>query len=85
MTTRQSISLTSPNDEWLRTQIASEEYGSKSEVVNDLIRKARKEQQEMEYIRSRLISAEQSETVEQSRNEMLAEFKQRIRRDDVQT
>ena len=83
MTTRQSISLTSPNDEWLRTQIASEEYGSKSEVVNDLIRKARKEQQEMEYIRSRLISAEQSETVEQSRNEMLAEFKQRIRRDDV--
>ena len=83
MTTRQSISLTSPNDEWLRTQIASEEYGSKSEVVNDLIRKARKEQQEMEYIRSRLISAEQSGTVEQSRNEMLAEFKQRIRRDDV--
>ncbi|MCK5519301.1 MAG: type II toxin-antitoxin system ParD family antitoxin [Alphaproteobacteria bacterium] len=83
MTTRQSISLTSPNDEWLRTQIASEEYGSKSEVVNDLIRKARKEQQEMEYIRSRLISAEQSGTVEQSRNEMLAEFKQRIRHDDV--
>ena len=83
MTTRQSISLTSPNDEWLRTQIASEEYGSKSEVVNDLIRKVRKEQQEMEYIRSRLISAEQSGIVEQSRNKMLTKFKQRIRRDDV--
>ncbi|MCK4945006.1 MAG: type II toxin-antitoxin system ParD family antitoxin [Alphaproteobacteria bacterium] len=83
MTTRQSISLTSPNDEWLRMQIASEEYGSKSEVVNDLIRKVRKEQQEMEYIRSRLISAEQSGIVEQSRNKMLTKFKQRIRRDDV--
>ncbi len=52
---RQSISLTPPNDEWLRAQVDSEEYTSKSEVVNDLIRKAR----EIEYIRAKLIRAEQ--------------------------
>ena len=52
---RQSISLTPPNDEWLRAQVDSEEYTSKSEVVNDLIRKAH----EIEYIRAKLIRAEQ--------------------------
>ena len=53
---RQSISFTPPNDEWLKTQVESQEYSSKSEVVNDLIRKAR----EIEAIRARLIQAEQS-------------------------
>jgi antitoxin ParD1/3/4 len=52
---RQSITLTRPNDEWLKAQVESEEYTSKSEVVNDLIRKAR----EVEDIRKKLIAAEQ--------------------------
>ncbi len=52
---RQGISLTLPNEEWLRAQVDSEEYTSKSDVVNDLIRKAR----EIEYIRTKLIRAEQ--------------------------
>jgi antitoxin ParD1/3/4 len=54
--TRQSISLTTPNDEWLKAQIENEEYSSKSEIINDLIRRAR----ETEYIRTKLIKAEQS-------------------------
>jgi len=53
--TRQSISLTTPNDECLKAQIESEEYTSKSEVVNDLIRKARAQEQENEWIRQKLI------------------------------
>jgi antitoxin ParD1/3/4 len=52
---RQSISFTRPNDEWLRAQVNSEEFTSKSDVVNDLIRRAR----EIETIRARLIAAEQ--------------------------
>lgn len=52
---RQSISFTAPNEAWLKEQVDNEEYNSKSEVVNDLIRKAR----ENEYIRNKLISAEQ--------------------------
>lgn len=39
---RQSISFTEPNDEWLKTQIDGKEYSSKSELINDLIRQARK-------------------------------------------
>ena len=38
---RQSISFTPPNDAWLKAQVKSKEFASKSEVVNDLIRKAR--------------------------------------------
>ncbi|MBD8894210.1 ribbon-helix-helix domain-containing protein [Roseibium litorale] len=53
---RQSISLTRPNDEWLKEQVKSEEFASKSEVINDLIRKAR----EVEQIRKKLIAAEES-------------------------
>ncbi len=39
---RQSISFTKPNDEWLKSQVDNKEYSSKSELVNDLIRQARK-------------------------------------------
>ena len=42
--TRQSITLTMPNDDWLKNQIKSNEFTSKSEVVNYLIRKARSKQ-----------------------------------------
>lgn len=31
---RQSISFTAPNDEWLKSQVANQEYSSKSELVN---------------------------------------------------
>ena len=73
---RQSISFTPPNDDWLKAQVESEEYTSKSDVVNDLIRKAR----EIETIRARLIQAEQSEFTRQGRAEILAEAKEDARR-----
>lgn len=73
---RQSISFTPPNDDWLRAQVESEEYTSKSDVVNDLIRKAR----EIETIRARLIQAENSQFTSQGREEILAEAKAEARR-----
>ncbi len=74
---RQSISLTEPNDDWLREQVESKEFTSKSEVVNDLIRRAR----EIETIRARLIKAEFGGFSEQGRAELLAEIKDEARRD----
>ncbi|WP_127072627.1 ribbon-helix-helix domain-containing protein [Pelagibacterium lentulum] len=73
---RQSISLTPPNDEWLKAQVDSQEYASKSEVVNDLIRKAR----EIEAIRSRLIAAEQSGYSDRTPQEIRAETRSRLKR-----
>ncbi len=54
---RQSISFTKPNDEWLKNQVASNEYSSKSELVNDLIRQARKQQVRVDWIRAKLDKA----------------------------
>lgn len=69
--TRQSVTLTKPNDEWLKARIESEEYTSKSEIVNDLIRRAR-EQERIEWIRTKLIKAEQSGFTDLTRDEILA-------------
>ena len=74
---RQSISFTTPNEAWLKEQVESEEYTSKSEVVNDLIRKAR----ENEYILNKLISAEQGGFSNLTRDEILAKAKATLNSD----
>ena len=58
--TRASISLTPPNDEWIQAQIDSEEYTSRSDVLNDLVRRAREDNRERDWIRAKLIAAEQT-------------------------
>ncbi len=73
--TRQSISLTEPNDEWLKAQIESKEYSSKSELVNDLIRQARMQQREINLIKLKLEKAENSGFTTLSQKDILAESK----------
>ncbi|MGV3612780.1 MAG: ribbon-helix-helix domain-containing protein [Fluviicola sp.] len=72
---RQSISLTEPNDEWLKSQVDNKEYSSKSELVNDLIRQARNQQREIDLIRMKLEKAEQSGFTTDSRDEILKQSK----------
>jgi len=69
--TRASISISPPNDEWIQAQIESEEFSSRSEVVNDLIRKARKETDEIQAIRAALIEGENSGTSTKSPDEII--------------
>ncbi|MGY5352149.1 ribbon-helix-helix domain-containing protein [Wenyingzhuangia sp. IMCC45533] len=72
---RQSISFTQPNDEWLKSQVDSQEYSSKSELVNDLIRQARKQQRKIDWISSKLESAEKSGFTSLTKEDILAESK----------
>jgi len=67
--TRQSITLSRPNDEWLKAKIESEEYSSKSEIINDLIRRAR---EQAEWVRAKIIKAEQSGFTDLTPDEILA-------------
>lgn len=76
---RTSISFTRPNDEWINSQIESEEFSSKSEVVNDLIRKARNQQDEINYIRAKLIASEKSGFTSLTRDEILEKSKEELR------
>ena len=75
---RQSISFTRPNDEWLKSQVEKEEYSSKSELINDLIRQARKQQVQIDWIRAKLEDAEDSGFTEDSKEDILKESKNRI-------
>lgn len=72
---RQSISFTEPNDEWLKEQVENEEYSSKSELVNDLIRQARKQQAQIDWIRIKLEKAEKSGFTEDDKNKILKQSK----------
>jgi antitoxin ParD1/3/4 len=72
---RQSISFTEPNDEWLKAQVESKEYSSKSEIVNDLVRQARKQQRRIDWINSKLESAENSGFTNDNKEQILLESK----------
>ncbi|WP_037319404.1 type II toxin-antitoxin system ParD family antitoxin [Salegentibacter sp. Hel_I_6] len=72
---RQSISFTKPNDEWLKSQIESLEYSSKSELINDLIRQARNQQVQIDWIKSKLEKAEESGFTNDSKEQILAQSK----------
>ena len=76
---RQSITLANQNDEWLKKQVANQEFTSKSEAVNYLIKQARERDEYVDFVRMKLINAEQSGIAKkQSRDEMLAEFKKKL-------
>jgi antitoxin ParD1/3/4 len=55
---RQRISLTSPNDDWLNSQVKNNEYSSKSELVNALIHQARKQQAQIDFVRTKIEKSE---------------------------
>ena len=75
---RQSISLTEPNDQWLKSQVEKKEYSSKSELVNDLIRQARNQQRQIDLIRLKLDSAESSGFTADSKEDILKASKERL-------
>ena len=72
---RQSISFTKPNDEWLKAQVDNDEYSSKSELVNDLIRQARKQQAQIDWIRAKLDKSESSGLTNDTKDQILNQSK----------
>jgi antitoxin ParD1/3/4 len=82
--TRQSITLANQNDEWLKKQVAEEEFTSKSEAVNYLIKQAREREEYHNFVQMKIDRGIKSGFAEkQTREEMLAEFKKRLNLNDV--
>ena len=75
---RLSISFSEPNDQWLNAQVSSQEYSSKSELVNDLIRQARNQQAQIDWIKAKLDKAEQSGFTSVSKEDIRAEARKLI-------
>jgi len=75
---RQSISLANQNDEWLKQQVSREEFTSKSEAVNYLIKQARERDEYVEFVRMKLDRAENSGFSTKTKEELLAEIKKKL-------
>lgn len=72
---RQSISFTKPNEEWLKAQLDKQEYTSKSELINDLIRQARKQQVQIDWIRAKLDKSESGGFTDDTKEQILKQSK----------
>ena len=68
---RQSITLANQNDEWLKEQVAKEEFTSKSEAVNYLIKQAREQDAYVEFVRMKLEKAEKGGFTTDSKDDIL--------------
>lgn len=68
---RQSITISEPNDQWLKSLVDSNEYSSKSELINDLIRQARKQHAQVDWVKAKLVRAENSGFTQNTKEEIL--------------
>lgn len=75
---RQSITLANQNDEWLKEQVAKEEFTSKSEAVNYLIKQAREREAYHEFVQAKINKGLKSGFSTKTKEELLAEIKSRL-------
>ncbi|EHR39527.1 ribbon-helix-helix domain-containing protein [Alishewanella jeotgali] len=73
--TRQSVTLSQANEQWLQEKVQNaHEYNSKSELINELIRNARR----ADAINQKLAAAEAAGFTDKSAEQILAEFKRKL-------
>ena len=80
---KKSISVTEKQEQWVKSQIASGNFGNDSEVFRDLIRERQAKEQEtpaeIQAIRSALIEGEKSGFSEKSIDEIWDEARRQHR------
>lgn len=75
---RQSITLANQNDEWLKQQVTKEEFTSKSEAVNHLIKQAREREAYHEYVQMKIDRGLKSGFSTKTKEELFEEIKKRF-------
>ena len=78
---KKSITVTDEQAEWIQAQIATGHYGSDSEVIRDALRDKQNRIAEIDYIRQKLIKAEQGGFTDETPEQILAGFKESARID----
>lgn len=77
---KKTITVTDQQDAWIKSRVASGDYGNDSEIIRDLIRKEQVRNAEIEAIRAKLVAAENSgistETAEEIRQSARAQLKE---------
>lgn len=55
---KKSITVTDQQERWIQTQMATGNYGTDSELIREALREKQEREQEVEFIRAKLILAE---------------------------
>ena len=76
---KKSITVTSQQEAWMQSQLASGHYGTDSELIREALREKQARLAETEHIRGKLIAAEKSNFIDKGRDEILKGFKDRLR------
>jgi antitoxin ParD1/3/4 len=77
---KKSITVTAQQDKWIRAQMETGNYATDSEVIREALREKEMRAREIEYIRAKLIAAEQSGFTDLSRDEILQKSKEELRK-----
>ena len=78
---KKSITVTSQQDQWIKSRIKTGHYGNDSEVVRDLIRREQARTDALEAIRAALVEGEESGMSNLTPQEIFDEVKARLRAD----
>lgn len=78
---KKTITVTAKQDAWIKSRIASGDYGNDSEFIRDLIRKEQTRLDEVETIRKALISGEKTGVGSLSVEEIRTKAKMRLKKD----
>ena len=81
MVKRASLLISEANERWIQAQIGSKEFSSRSEVLNDLIREARKTEAIRERLKLAEASGQEHGWVTRTADQMLDGFRESACRD----
>lgn len=76
---KKSITVTVQQEAWIKSQLASGNYGTESELIREALREKQTYIIEIERIQEKLVAAEKSGSIDKNRNEILKGFKERLR------
>jgi len=75
---RQAINFSGPNAEWMKAELEASEYSSASELVNDLIRQRRQDEEaKIEVIRELILEGVESGITDLTPRQIKQRVKQR--------
>ena len=77
---KKSITVTDQQEDWIRSQMASGKYGTDSELIREALREKQMRMDEIEYVRAKLIRAEQGGFTKRTADEILAKSKEGMQR-----
>ena len=77
---KKSVSITDQQEQWIQAQMQTGHYATDSELVREALREKQMRMDEVDYIRAKLIKAEEGGFSKRTADEILKKSKEELRR-----